>query len=146
MAGITDAQRQFLEQRRVGRLATVDARGEAFVVPICYALVDERVVTPIDEKPKRSDRPLKRVRNIQETGRATLVVDYYEDEDWNRLAWVMLRGPAEVLQPGNELHEPAIRRLRERYRQYRKMALESAEIIALQPDRVVAWGLPERED
>lgn len=146
MTEITDAQREFLEQSRVGRLATVSAAGEAYLVPVCYALDGEHIFTPIDEKPKRSDRPLKRVRNIQETGRATLVVDYYEDEDWDRLAWVMLRGPAEVITPGHELHGRAIHRLRQRYRQYREMNLGSAEVIALRPDRVVAWGLPERED
>lgn len=146
MPAMTDAQREFLHRSRVGRLGTVDASGEAFLVPVCYALDAERIYTPIDEKPKRSDRPLKRVRNVQETGRATLVVDYYEDEDWSRLAWVMLRGTAEVISPGHELHDTAIHRLRERYRQYQEMALESAQVIVLRPDRVVAWGLSEGED
>lgn len=146
MAELTDAQRAFVDRSRVGRLATVDAGGEAFLVPVCYAFDGEHFFTPIDEKPKRSDRPLKRVRNIQETGRATLVIDYYEDEDWSRLAWLMLRGPAEVIEPGHRLHDPAIRLLRDRYQQYRSMDLERAQVIVLQPDRVVAWGLPERGD
>ena len=36
---------------------------------------------------------MKRLRNIAENPAVALVVDRY-DEDWARLGWVMLRGPA----------------------------------------------------
>lgn len=138
---LTEDQRAFVEKCRVGRMATVDGRGEAYLVPICYAFDGERFFTPIDEKPKRSDRPLKRVRNIQETGRASLVIDHYDDEDWSKLAWVMARGTAEVIEPDHPLHGQAVKRLRDRYRQYESMNLEASPIIALVPDRVTSWGI-----
>jgi PPOX class probable F420-dependent enzyme len=133
-------QRSFFEACRVGRLSTVDAGGEAFAVPVCYAFDGIRFFTPIDEKPKRTDRPLKRVRNIYETGKATLLIDHYDDEDWGKLAWVMIRGSARVVDSGHEWHSTAVELLRTRYSQYREMRLESAEIIVIEPERVTSWG------
>lgn len=129
----------FIEARRVGHLATVDAAGELSVVPVCFAWVDGALVIPIDEKPKRRDRPLQRVRNIAANGRASVIVDQY-DEDWSRLGWVLLRGRARLIQPGEPEHAPGIAGLRARYPQYRAMALEVAPLIALAPERVRSWG------
>jgi PPOX class probable F420-dependent enzyme len=140
-ARLSATQQAFVERCRVGRMATVDESGEAFLVPICYAFDGQRFFTPIDEKPKRTDRPLKRVRNIQETGRASLVIDHYDDEDWSQLAWLMVRGTARVIAPGDEAHSESVRLLRNRYQQYRQMNLEKAEIIVLTPDRVTSWGI-----
>jgi PPOX class probable F420-dependent enzyme len=137
---LSDEQQRFVERCRVGRLTTVDRTGEAYAVPVCYAFDGTRFFTPIDEKPKRSDRPLKRVRNIQETGRATLLIDYYDDEDWSRLAWIMFRGDASVINPSHGWHAEAIDELRNRYSQYREMRLEVADIIVIDPDRVSSWG------
>ena len=61
------------------------------------------------------------------------------DEDWSRLAWVMLRGRAEILDDGDE-HDRAQAALRERYAQYRAMRLEPLPVIALRIARVNAWG------
>ena len=137
---LSPAERAFVEVQRVGRLATVDARGEPHVVPVCYAYDGARFYTPIDEKPKRGDRPLKRVRNVMETGRAALVIDRY-DEDWSRLAWVMVRGWAQILEPGHPEHGKALVLLRQRYHQYQEMELERLPVIALTPERVTSWGV-----
>ena len=136
---LSPAERAFVDAQRVAHLATVDARGEPHVVPVCYAYDGLCFYTPIDEKPKRGDRPRKRVRNVQETGRAALVVDRY-DEDWSRLAWVMVRGRAEILEPAHPDHSRALALLRDRYPQYRGMALERLPVIALTPERVASWG------
>jgi len=131
--------RAFLEQQRVGHLATVSRGGEPHVVPICYAVADDTIYTPIDEKPKQPGRTLRRVRNIEETGRAALVVDRY-DEDWTRLGWVLLRGRAELLAPGSPEQARAVELLRQRYPQYRRMRLETQPVIALRIERVSVWG------
>jgi PPOX class probable F420-dependent enzyme len=138
-AGFDRVRRAFVERARVARLATVDRHGEPHVIPVCYSFDGDHFYTPIDEKPKRTDRPLKRVRNILETGRAALVIDHY-DEDWSRLAWLMVRGPAGLIGPDDARHGAAVDLLRARYPQYRAMRLETAEIIVLTPDRVTAWG------
>ena len=132
-------QRAFIDAARVGRLATVDARGEPSVVPICYVYDGARFYSPIDEKPKRRDVTLRRVRNVGQTGRATLVIDHYE-EDWTRLGWVLIRGRAALQEPGAPGHSEAVALLRARYPQYRAMALESAPLITLTPERIRSWG------
>ncbi len=131
--------RTFLEQQRVGHLATVSRGGEPHVVPVCYAVADDTIYTPIDEKPKQPGRTLRRVRNIEDTGRAALVVDRY-DEDWTQLGWVLLRGRAELLAPGSPEQARAVELLRQRYPQYRTMRLETQSMIALRIERVSVWG------
>ena len=135
----TSAQRAFLESHRVARLATAGADGEPHVVPICYALGDGCLYTPIDEKPKRVEgRRLRRIRNIEANPRAAVVVDHYAD-DWTELAYVLVQGRAEVVEGGRE-HAEALGLLRARYPQYRSMDLESRPVIKITPTRVVGWG------
>jgi len=135
---LTDAQRCFVESRRVGHLATADASGAPYLVPVCFALGEAALYITIDEKPKRQDRPMKRVRNILENPQAAFVVDRW-DEDWTRLGWVMLRGPAEILDSGAE-HDAAQELLRGRYPQYRPMNLAELPVIALRIAHVASWG------
>ncbi|HWB49039.1 MAG TPA: TIGR03668 family PPOX class F420-dependent oxidoreductase [Stellaceae bacterium] len=135
---LSDAQRRFVESRRVGHLATADAGGAPHVVPVCFVLVDATVYITIDEKPKRRDRPLKRVRNILENPRASFIVDRW-DEAWTRLGWVMLRGRAEILDGGAE-HDAAQTLLREKYPQYRAMNLSDLPVVALRVAHVAGWG------
>ena len=132
-------ERRFVESMRVARLATADANGVPHVVPICYALIGDDLYVTIDEKPKHPDvRAMKRLRNIEANPAVAVVVDRY-DEDWSRLAWVMLRGRADVLDHGDE-HDRAQAGLRERYPQYRAMRIEPLPVIALRIARVAAWG------
>ena len=136
---LSDTQRRFVESMRVARLATADGGGAPHVVPVCYALLGESLYVTIDEKPKRAGvRAMKRLRNIEENPTVAVVVDRYDD-DWSRLAWVMLRGRAEILDEGDE-HDRAQAALRERYSQYRAMRLEPLPVIALRIARVNAWG------
>jgi PPOX class probable F420-dependent enzyme len=136
---LTAAQAAFIAAQRVGRLATSDVQGNPHVVPVCFAVSDAALYVTIDEKPKRaSTRPLKRLRNLMENPSAAFVVDRY-DEDWTRLAWVMLRGPTEILSDGVE-HDRAQTLLRERYPQYRAMQLKELPVIALRIERVTGWG------
>ena len=136
---LSGVERRFVESMRVARLATADANGVPHVVPICYALIGDDLYVTIDEKPKRPDvRAMKRLRNIEANPAVAVVVDRY-DEDWSRLAWVMLRGRADVLDHGDE-HDRAQAGLRERYPQYRTMRIESLPVIAVRIARVTAWG------
>ena len=136
---LSGAQRRFVESMRVARLATADANGVPHVVPVCYALLGGSLYVTIDEKPKRPDvRAMKRLRNVAENPHVAVVVDLY-DEDWSQLAWVMLRGRADVLGHGDE-HDRAQAGLRERYPQYRTMRIEPLPVIALRIARVTAWG------
>jgi PPOX class probable F420-dependent enzyme len=135
---LSDRQRRFLDVGRVGHLATADRAGVPHLVPVCYAVAETTVYITIDEKPKRRDIPLKRMRNLLENPRFAFVVDRW-DEDWRQLGWVMLRGGAEILESGPE-HDRAQALLRERYPQYRTMALEDLPVLALRIDRATGWG------
>jgi PPOX class probable F420-dependent enzyme len=132
-------ERRFIETRRIGHLATADARAAPHVVPVCFALLDDTLYITIDRKPKRStERPLKRLANILENSQAAIVFDHY-DEDWRRLGWVMLRGRAEILADGPE-HGRAQAQLQGRYRQLAAMQISTLPVIAIRIDRVTSWG------
>ena len=135
---LSDAQRRFLDTARVAHLATADADSVPHVVPVCYAVEAATLYVTIDEKPKRRDVPLKRLRNIMANPAVAVSIDRW-DEDWSKLAWVMLRGRAEILADGTE-HDRAQALLRERYAQYRTMALAPLPVIALRIERVTSWG------
>ena len=136
---LSPAERRFVEGQRVARLASADSRAIPHVVPVCFGLAGDAVYITIDQKPKRvGGRPLKRLRNIADNPRLAMVFDRY-DEDWRRLAWVMLHGRAEILAEGPE-HHRAQALLRERYPQLVTMQIEALPVIVLRIERVVSWG------
>ena len=131
-------ERRFIEARRIGHLATADASAAPHVVPVCFGLLDDTLYITIDRKPKRTDRPLKRLANILANPQTAIVFDHY-DEDWRRLAWVMLRGRAEILADGRE-HGRAQALLQARYRQLAAMEIAELPVIAIRVERVASWG------
>jgi PPOX class probable F420-dependent enzyme len=135
---LPERERRFLAHHKVGHLATADRRGAPHVVPVCFAVAGDALYITIDEKPKRVDVPLKRLRNIVENPTVAVVVDRYDD-DWSRLGWVMLRGRAEILSEGAE-HARAQALLRARYPQLNDMDIASLPVIALRLERVTSWG------
>jgi PPOX class probable F420-dependent enzyme len=135
---LSDPQRNFVNKCRVARLATVDERHSPHLVPVCYCLLGANLYITVDQKPKRTDIPLRRLRNIQENPQVAVTVDHW-DEDWSQLAWVMLRGEADILTGGPE-HSDAQFRLRQRYVQYQSMTLSDLPVIAVRIRRVLSWG------
>lgn len=130
---------RLIRSARVAHLATADAHGQPQVVPICFVFDGNYFYSPIDEKPKRTaPQKLKRIRNILENPKVSLVIDLY-DEDWRQLAYFLLFGKARVLSSGVK-HHNAVRLLRRKYRQYRAMAIERRPVICIAPTRLRAWG------
>ena|SRR5438874_5502237 len=143
MAVIDERARRFVERQRVARLATASSSGAPHVVPVCYALQAETLYIAIDEKPKTDDlQRLRRLRNIASNPRVAVVCDVYDDADWSRLGFVLLRGAARVLEHGDE-HALAVSGLRARYPQYHQMALDERPVIAIDVVRVTTWGALE---
>ena len=128
---------EFVREARAGRLATASADAEPHVIPCVYVLLDDAIYSIVDEKPK-SGRRLLRLRNIDASGRAAIVVDHYE-EDWSKLAFVLVRGPATTITAADSRYAPALHALRAKYAQYREMALEDSEMVVLEAERWVAW-------
>ena len=135
---LSSAQAHLLETKRVGHLGTVDSAGRPHVVPVCYAIAWPTLYITIDGKPKRHDRPLRRLRNIAANPQIMVTVDHY-DEDWSRLAWVMLSGHADILADGAE-HDTAQDLLAARYPQLRAMHIADLPVIALRIARVASWA------
>ena len=118
LPGMEEAEiRRRVAEARVARLATIEADGRAHLVPICFAVAEERLYSAVNQKPKTS-RDLRRLRNLRERPFATVLVDHYE-EDWSRLWWARLRGPARILDGGEEALG-ALELLGEKYPQYRR--------------------------
>lgn len=134
---------RMLNDARVGRLATVNERGHPSVVPFCFAVIGEEepvIVSVLDEKPKDvPDEDLARVRNIRRNPNVAFVIDHYE-ENWSRLSFVQVRGQARLVSPGEPGHAAAITALREKYPQYRSMAIEQRTVIVIEGLRLHMWS------
>ena len=140
---LSPQEEAFLREQRLAHLATADAGGRPSVIPVCFVYVDGRLYTPVDEKAKSSG-PLRRLRNIEANPQVALGFDRYE-EDWGRLAWVLVRGTASLVTDGGE-RARALAALRRKYVQYRSMALEERPLIRVDPERTAYWGAVSERD
>ena len=136
---LTEAARAFATGHRLAHLATADAAGVPHVIPICYALLGEHFYFVVDEKPKQTRTGLKRLRNIAANPHVALVIDDY-DEDWTRLAYLLVQGAATPVADREE-YESALAALRARYPQYRAMPLQFAThpMVRITPQRTHLW-------
>ncbi|MDE2967635.1 MAG: TIGR03668 family PPOX class F420-dependent oxidoreductase [Chloroflexota bacterium] len=136
-----DDVRATLEAARHGYLSTASPDGDPHLQPVVFQVVADSIYIAIDEKPKTTLR-LRRLTNLEANPRFALLVDHYDD-DWNRLWWILLRGPAEVLWPSTwDGAEAAmvIGALRAKYPPYASMGLEERPLLKLTPERVVRWS------
>ena len=139
MLTLDDASRALLASSRTAHLASADQYARPHVVPIVFVWDEPVLHFALDRKPKRADdwHTLRRVRNIETNGRVAIVVDRY-DEDWTKLAWVLLEGLATIVETGEE-RDRAAARLTERYPQYRGGALDGCPVVRVDVERAVSW-------
>ena len=121
---------------RVARLATVDDAGQPHLVPVTFAAYGDTVAIAVDSKPK-STRDLKRLRNIADNPRVSLLADEYDD-DWERLWWARADGLARIEHEGPDW-DLAKERLVARYPQYQEAPPEAA-IILVAVSRWSGWS------
>jgi PPOX class probable F420-dependent enzyme len=137
--------REFLDRHARGHLATANRNGEPHVVPVCYACVHGDIYFVCDEKPKRAGpKHLKRLTNLRENPRAALVVDDY-DEDWSKLAYLLVHLVAEIVTDPQE-YAAALIALRRRYAPYIRMELQADTnpIVRLRPTSAHFWSAAPR--
>ncbi len=120
---------------RVARLGTMGS-GAPHLVPCCFVVDGRTAYSAVDDKPKRSPR-LQRLADVAANPVATLLVDHY-DEDWSRLWWVRVSGPARVVEAGPE-HDRAVALLRAKYAQYERHAL-TGPILAVALEQWRTWS------
>jgi PPOX class probable F420-dependent enzyme len=113
-----ERQRRLFTAARVARLATADAAGKPHVVPIVFVVVHDTIYTAVDAKPKRTTA-LRRLANVGANPAASVLVDHYDDADWNNLWWVRADGTGRVLDAAEPEARHAIDVLAERYPQHR---------------------------
>jgi PPOX class probable F420-dependent enzyme len=130
-----DEARRRLAAARVARLASTDEHGRPHVVPICFALAGDRVVSVVDHKPKRS-MELRRLENVRRNPAVQLVVDHYDD-DWSVLWWVRVSGRGRVVEDGTA-RDDAIGVLASKYPQYREHR-PAGPALLIDITEITAW-------
>jgi len=120
MSGFTEGEIEYLREQRLGRLATVDARGVPHVVPVGFRYNGGLGV--IDIGGHNLGRS-KKYRDARATGRAAFVVDDVLPP-W-RARGVEVRGRAETLGEGGRGVNSDF----------------GDELIRLHPERIVGWGI-----
>jgi PPOX class probable F420-dependent enzyme len=128
--------RRRVSRARVGRLATVRSDGTPHLVPICFAVVGNTVVSAVDEKPKTTRR-LQRLANVEANPAVTLLVDHY-DEEWSEVWWARVDGRARVVEDGPE-RNAAVAALRAKYEQYERVGIAGAAVV-IDSDRWSGWA------
>ena len=77
-------------------------------------------------------------RNILENPNVSLVIDDYSEE-WSKLAYVLIRGTATLLEDGEE-RDLAESILRDKYPQYELMLEPGCTVLKISIERVTSWG------
>ena len=134
--------RERLAGERVAHMATVAEDGTPHVVVHTFALMGpDWIVHAVDHKPKTTTA-LKRLANIRANPRVAVLVDHYDDAEWERLWWVRADGEAHIFEPGDDLWAEPVRLLAERYPQYREHPPEGP-VIAVEVRRWSGWSYSE---
>jgi pyridoxamine 5'-phosphate oxidase family protein len=102
MSAFTQAELDYLNSQRLGRLATVNASGEPHVVPVAFRYnpeLDAIDIGGLDMAPTR------KYRDVERTGRAAFVVDDVQVQPWQPHG-IEVRGRAEAVKEGGKQINP----------------------------------------
>ena len=120
---------------RIARLATADAGGRPHLVPIAFVVAGDTIYSAVDAKPKRS-RALRRLANVRENPAVSLLVDDWDEDDWERLWWVRADGVGRVLDAEEPEATRAVGLLGARYPRQR----DAGEVLAVDVARWSGWA------
>jgi PPOX class probable F420-dependent enzyme len=138
------AARLLFTAARVARLATVDGTGRPHLVPIVFAVRGETIYSAVDAKPKRTTA-LRRLANVSAHPDVTLLVDHYDDEDWEKLWWARADGVGRVLDPGDSQAQEAVAVLTAKYRQHHEQP-PTGPVLAVRVERWSGWSSAQPDD
>jgi PPOX class probable F420-dependent enzyme len=132
----TDEARARFAAVRVARLGTADTQGRPHLVPVTFVVDGDTIFSAVDQKPKATTA-LKRLRNVSENPRVTVLADHYSD-DWDTLWWVRADGTATLLTDEQQMAAP-LALLANRYPQYLQ-APPPGPILAVTVQRWSGWA------
>ncbi len=133
--GVNEAEaRERFAAARVARLATADASGRPHLVALVFAVDGEHIYSAVDAKAKRTTL-LRRLANVRENPAVALLVDHYDDTDWDALWWVRADGQGRVLDPTETEARRAVALLSRRYPQQRAAGV----VLAVDVERWTGW-------
>jgi pyridoxamine 5'-phosphate oxidase family protein len=120
MSAFPEKEIEYLNDQRLGRLATVNERGEPHVVPVAFRYNDR--VDAVDIGGHNFAKS-KKYRDARATGRAALVVDDVLPP-W-RARGIEIRGRVEIHAEGGGEVGPGF----------------APDLIRIHPERIVGWGI-----
>jgi PPOX class probable F420-dependent enzyme len=132
-----DARSRFLEAR-IARLATVDGTGRPHLVPIVFAVEGNTIYSAVDSKPKRTTA-LRRLANVEANSNVSVLVDYYDDSDWDGLWWARADGAGRVLDIATDEGSNAVLWLTRRYPQHARTP-PVGPVLAIDVERWSGWS------
>jgi pyridoxamine 5'-phosphate oxidase family protein len=112
----TDAELQYLSERRLGRIATVGKDGTPHVAPVGWSFHEGDGTIEVGG---RNFGKSKKYRDVARSGRAAIVIDDLASVDPWRPRGIEIRGRAEVL--------------------------DDPPRIRIWPQRIVSWGVDNDE-
>jgi pyridoxamine 5'-phosphate oxidase family protein len=121
ISAFTDQEISYLQNQRLGRLGTVGADGQPHVVPVTFRYNPDTDTIDIGGHGGFATR--KKWRDVQASGRATIVIDDVPPP-WQPRG-VEIRGSAEALTEGGRSVQPSF----------------DPELIRITPRRIVSWGI-----
>jgi pyridoxamine 5'-phosphate oxidase family protein len=124
MSVFTDSEIEYLASQRLGRIATVGADGQPHVVPTSFRYNAEH--DAIDVGGMRMSQT-KKLRDVQRTGRASIVVDDVLPPWQPRM--IEIRGTASVVPSGGNAFGDGF----------------EDTIVRIQPTRIIAFGIDSSE-
>ena len=134
-----DECRSRLRSAEHGTLCTLGPSGTIDAVPVCYAVVSARIVTPIDRIKPKTTTDLGRLRNLDQNGAATLLCDEWNGSDWSQLWWVRAHLTRRTDdEDAGDFVAASEDALREKYAQYRET--EFVELIVFDVVSLIGWA------
>jgi pyridoxamine 5'-phosphate oxidase family protein len=120
MSAFTDLEIEYMAGQRLGRIATVGADGQPHVVPTTFRYNAEQ--DAIDVGGMRMSQT-KKTRDVQRTGRASIVIDDVLPPWSPRM--IEVRGTAEVIATGGKAFGDNF----------------EDTIVRIRPSRIIAFGI-----
>jgi pyridoxamine 5'-phosphate oxidase family protein len=118
MSAFTEEELEYLKTQRLGRLATINKRGEPQVAPVTFRYNEELDTIDIGG---RNNGETQKFRNVAQNGLASFVVDDVAPP-WKPRG-IEIRGRAEALPEGGQTVQPNF----------------SPALIRLTPRRIISW-------